>query len=90
MYGTAHVVVKETTDVLSIPERAVFTAEGRPAVYVVRDEVAYTAPVELGIKSDGFVEVRSGLKVGDEVIVRGREFVTDKAPVRVVERGIMQ
>lgn len=90
MYGTAHVVVKETSDVLAISERAVFTAEGRPAVYIVRDDVAYTVPVELGIKSDGLVEVRQGLEAGDEVIVRGREFVSDKAPVRVVERGIMQ
>lgn len=90
MYGTAHVVVKEIADVMAIPERAVFTAEGRPAVYVVQEEVARLVPVEIGIKSDGFVEIRSGLDVGDEVIVRGREFVTDKAPVRVVERGIME
>ena len=90
MYGTAYVVVKEIADVMAIPERAVFTAEGRPAVYVVREEVAHLVPVETGIKSDGFVEIRSGLDTGDEVIVRGREFVADKAPVRVVERGIME
>ncbi|NMB47102.1 MAG: efflux RND transporter periplasmic adaptor subunit [Firmicutes bacterium] len=90
MYGTAHVVVKETVDVLAVPERAVFTAEGRPSVYVVREEVAHLLPVEVGIKSDGLVEIRSGLDDGDDVIVRGREFVTDQAPVRVVERGIMQ
>jgi len=87
MYGTAHVVVKELPDVLTIPERAVFTAEGRPSIYVVRDETAHLVPATLGIRSDGFVEITSGLSANDEVIVRGREFVTDKAPVRVVERG---
>ena len=90
MYGTAHVVVKEIQDVLAIAERAVFTAEGRPAVYVVRDEVAHLVPVELGARSDNFVEIKSGIQADDEVIVRGREFVTDGAPVRVVERGTVQ
>ena len=90
MYGTAHVIVRETEDVLAVPERAVFTAEGRPAVYVVRDDVAHLVPVEVGMRTDGFVEMKSGLAAGDEVIVRGREFVTDQALVRVVERGISQ
>jgi multidrug resistance efflux pump len=90
MYGTAHVVVKEIQDVLAIAERAVFTAEGRPAVYVVRDEVAHLVPVELGARSDNFVEIKSGIQADDEVIIRGREFVTDGAPVRVVERGTVQ
>ena len=90
MYGTAKVVIREAADVLAVPERAVFTAEGRLAVYVVREEVAYLTPVELGLRSDGFAEILSGLDFGDEVIVNGREFVTDKAPVRVVERGITQ
>ena len=90
MYGTAHVVVRETENVLAVPERAVFTAEGQPAVYVVRDETAHLVPVEAGMRADGFVEIKAGLAAGDEVIVRGREFVTDQAPVRVVERGISQ
>jgi hypothetical protein len=42
------------------------------------------------MRADGFVEIKAGLAAGDEVIVRGREFVTDQAPVRVVERGISQ
>ena len=90
MYGTAHVVVKEMQNVLSIPERAVFTSEGRSAVYIVRDDVAHLTPVELGTKADNFVEIKSGIEPDDEVITRGREFVTDGAVVRVVERGTAQ
>ncbi|HHV93429.1 MAG TPA: efflux RND transporter periplasmic adaptor subunit [Firmicutes bacterium] len=90
MYGTAHVIVREVEEVLAVPERAVFTADGRSAVYVVKDDTAHLVPVEVGMRSDGFVEIKSGLAAGDEVIVRGREFVTDQALVRVVERGISQ
>ena len=89
MYGTAHVIVREVEEVLAVPERAVFTADGRSAVYVVKDDTAHLVPVEVGMRSDGFVEIKSGLAAGDEVIVRGR--ICHRSSIgRVVERGISQ
>ncbi|NLK08974.1 MAG: efflux RND transporter periplasmic adaptor subunit [Firmicutes bacterium] len=90
MYGTAHVVTRERESVLSVPERAVFTHEGRSAVFVVKDDFAALKPVTVGAKADNFVEIISGIEPNDEVVTRGREFITDGALVRVVERGAAQ
>ena len=67
----------QTEDVIVVPERAVFTAEGESAVCVVKDDVNMV-PVEVGMQADSFVEIKSGLAAGDSNCSGGREFVTDQ------------
>ena len=52
-------------------------------VYVVRDNVAYQAIIETGIRQDGFIEIKSGLQADETIVVDGAGFLTDKAPVKI-------
>ena len=51
--------------------------------YVVDGEVAHERLLSLGMSTkDGWIEVRSGLKAGDLLVVRGGEALSEGAKVR--------
>jgi multidrug efflux system membrane fusion protein len=55
---------------------------------VVEDSVARERVLALGLRSeDGYVEVRSGIRAGETVVVRGAEALNDGAAVRVMRGG---
>jgi len=67
-----------------IPETAVRPSERGFVAFVVDGEVARERVVTLGLRTlDGRVEVQSGLQVGDALIIRGGEALSDGAKVRV-------
>jgi len=58
-------------DVLLVPREAIRTEDAQARVLVVRDGRAVAVPVRLGLLSDSYAEVVSGLTEGDTVIVGG-------------------
>ncbi len=72
-----------------IPEDAVLPVQGKTFAYVVTDGKAERREIVIGVRTPGYVEVREGILVGDQVAVSGLERLTDGAPVKaqVVERS---
>lgn len=74
-----------TSDVPVVPASAVVLRDGFPVVFTVDAErVAHLVRIEQGGKDEGFVEVRSGVKPGDQVVTQGAGFLADLDRVRVV------
>lgn len=74
--------------IVMIPEHALVPEEGRQFVFVVEADKAHKREVAIGRRKGGRVEVVSGLKAGEKVIVEGTQKVRDGGPVRDVnERG---
>ena len=76
---------RELRDVILIPLEVVIPMEkGRNAVYVVEDSKAVRRKVEidLSLLLDGRVYIRTGLKEGDRLIVKGLRFVSPGRAVR--------
>jgi HlyD family secretion protein len=71
MYGRVVIELEENSDRLSVPSSAVVDRmeEGKANVYVVRDGKATLVPVEIGIDNGLRVEIISGLKPDDDVVV---------------------
>jgi RND family efflux transporter MFP subunit len=67
-----------------VPAAAVVLRDGFPSVFVVEDGTARMARIERGATDHGFVEVRSGLEEGAQVVTRGAGFLADGDVVRVV------
>jgi multidrug efflux system membrane fusion protein len=66
-----------------IPQAAVRPSEKGFLCYVVEDGVAKERVVKLGLRTpDGLVEVRSGIKAGEKLVVRGAEALRDGAAVK--------
>lgn len=82
MFARGAIIVGVRPQVLQVPERAVVTATSGPVVFVVKDGRAVRQPVTLGERSgDGFVEIKSGLAAGDQVVVEGQEALSENQPV---------
>ncbi len=90
MYIEAHFTLRERTDTLIVPDRAVVNRAGRFVVFAVDDdEQAREIEVRRGLRSDGYTEVSA---IGEEplteetrIIVEGNSFLEHEQIVRVVE-----
>ncbi|MCD0504823.1 efflux RND transporter periplasmic adaptor subunit, partial [Bordetella petrii] len=70
--------------VLVVPEAALAPSGQGQYVFNVRDGRAHRAEVTLGERRDGKVEIRTGVALGDRVVVAGFQRLTDGAPVEIV------
>jgi membrane fusion protein (multidrug efflux system) len=66
---------------LMVPEQAIWPSGEQKMVYLVVDGTAKLVPVTLGGRQPGLVEVTSGLKAGDEIVVAGQLKLFDGAKV---------
>ena len=72
-----------------IAEDAVLPIQGSSFVWVVQAGKATRRQVELGVRTPGVVEVRSGVESGEQVVVGGQERLAEGAPVlaKVLDRS---
>ncbi len=80
-------LVLERREGFWLPALAVVERRAGTTVYLARGGRAEARQVETGVRRGGFVEVRSGLEVGAQVIVEGAGFLTDGAPIRIREQA---
>ena len=85
MFARIEVVLLEKPEVLAIPSNAVMGNQGEKFVYLLEGNKAARRPIVTGIEQDRFVEVREGLKEGDQVIVRGQGGIRENTTIRVIE-----
>jgi len=70
-----------------IPETAIRPSDKGLLSYVVENGKARQRVLSLGMRTaDGLVEVRSGLKPGESLVVRGAEALSDGATVKIEAR----
>ena len=72
-----------------IAEDAVLPIQGSSFVWVVQNGKATRRQVELGVRTPGLVEVRTGVESGEQVVVGGQERLAEGAPVqpKVIDRS---
>ncbi|GHF86926.1 hypothetical protein GCM10017566_71000 [Amycolatopsis bartoniae] len=69
--ATVSIVVKQLTDVLTIPATAVHYNGSQATVDVMTDGKQTSRTVQLGQTSNGMIQVLSGLSEGEQVMVTG-------------------
>lgn len=67
--GTAAIVRQEKEAVLTLPAPALTYVEGKPTVLVLENDQYLPRDIQIGIESDGLVEVTGGLSAGENVYV---------------------
>ncbi len=71
-----------------VPSKAVLNRNEKDVVFVCENDQAHLREVSIGEPLlDGTIEIRSGLKVGEPVIVSGAGFMKDNDKVRAVPEG---
>lgn len=71
----------------SLPNAAIQRLDGKLGVWQIINEDLLFAPVTLGIADlDGWVQVREGLKVGDQVVVYSAKALTPRSRIDIVKQ----
>ena len=84
MFGRLSINYDQRADALVVPRAALLEDGGEPAVYAIRDGKALRTELKLGYDDAGWVEVRDGLKPGDEVVIAGKAALRDGSAVQVI------
>lgn len=74
------------SDTLIVPDNTVFDIENNKFVFVVEDNKAVLRKVEIGLEGEDFIEVKSGLKEGDKVIISPDEDIEEGVTIKVDEK----
>ncbi|MCW5798872.1 MAG: efflux RND transporter periplasmic adaptor subunit [Nitrospira sp.] len=83
MFARVEVLVGKHPQAIQIPLDAVSRLEESQYVYVVKDGKAHQVPVELGTRTENRVEVVKGLAGDEQLIVSGKDLVSEGVPVQV-------
>jgi len=87
MIAKVQLVRREIPGAVAVNIFSVVRHDGGYRVFVEADGVARARDVTLGVFDGVFVQVLSGLQVGDRLIVKGQRELVDGAKVAVVETG---
>ena len=85
MFAEIQIVSAKKENVLCIPSEAVFMKSGESKVATLSGEMPKLVTVSTGLDNGTTVEIISGLKAGDLIIVTGQQFVVEGEAVKVVE-----
>lgn len=84
-FARIEVVLHARGNAIVVPTEAIIPEQNGQKVFVVRNRKAESVPVEIGLRTDRTVEIRSGLSVGDSLITTGIQLVKPGGEVLVQE-----
>ena len=70
---TARLLIEEKPNVMMVARGSFVESEGGRYAYVVHDGIATRTPIQMGATSISAVEILSGVKPGDKVVVSGTD-----------------
>jgi HlyD family secretion protein len=85
MFADTTVLTAENKNTLLVPVSAVVSVDGQPAVYAVTaDDTVEQRAVVIGLSNKHQVEILSGVKAGESVVINGQNNLQDGVTVNVV------
>ncbi|EEG76033.1 efflux RND transporter periplasmic adaptor subunit [Dethiobacter alkaliphilus] len=69
MTAVVTIYLEEPQETLTVPSQAISQSGSKQMVYVLQDDEIYETEVQTGKRSDGYVEIVSGLKAGEKVVI---------------------
>ena len=81
MIVRAHLVRRQLTEAIAVPFFTIIDREEGKAVFVLEGDLAKSRKIEYGAFYKGLVEVTSGLKLGEKLIIVGQRNLVDGTKV---------
>lgn len=91
--GTADFAINSDKENIVIPTSAISgmrLSEGLVYIYDSKKQRVSVRNVELGAIDDNAINIRDGLSVGEQIILRGHEKLIDGAKVKITNRGTIK
>lgn len=86
MFANVTLSTAAKNNVLVVPTDAVVFHKGRNVVYVANDKAAVEKEVITGLENGTETEIVQGLNEGDQVIIKGQNFLSEGSEIKVVVR----
>ncbi|AKL96909.1 efflux transporter, RND family, MFP subunit [Clostridium aceticum] len=85
MFAEAVVDLERSEDIIVLPRKHLKIDKGQYFAYIVEDNIVKTFPLTIGIDNGKYVEVKEGLKEGQQLIIKGKEYVSEGEEVFITE-----
>lgn len=85
MFAKVKLLLEPRAPEVLATENAVISRLGKKFVFVVEEGKAVRREVAVDLAVDGMLELVSGVKAGEALVIRGQELLDDGAPVKVVK-----
>lgn len=83
MFARVSLIIDESKAVPIVLKEAIMCKAPDAYVYVIEGNKAVLRNVKLGIKQDGYFEVKDGIKEGDSVVIMGQQRLKDGIDVKI-------
>ena len=79
------IILDEIEATMLIPEESVLTSKDYSYVFVIEEDIAKLKQVNLGISSNGMIQILSGINSEDKVVTLGHEKLKDGSKIKIIE-----
>ena len=79
------IILEEIEATMLIPEESVLTSEDFSYVFVIEEDIAKLKEVNIGISSNGMIQILSGISSEDKVVTLGHEKLKDGSRIKIIE-----
>ncbi|MCY6355131.1 efflux RND transporter periplasmic adaptor subunit [Clostridium sp. ZS2-4] len=84
MFGKVYFKTDFINNVLAVNSETILVEEGKNIVYVVKDGKAQKKEVKIGMDNGKYTEIKSGVQEGEEVIVKGQQYVQNNTKIKII------
>jgi RND family efflux transporter MFP subunit len=89
MFGRIRIVYDTHESTMLVPKEAVVAEDDAANVFVIRDSMSFRMPVSIGYEDDRYIEIVSGVDVGEQVITTGQSNLRDSSKVEVIDEDTL-
>lgn len=82
MYVKGEIVVASAENAIVVPKEIIISKQRGNSVFVVEKGIAYERIVEFGLENPQEVQIISGLKMNEQLVVKGFETLRDRSKVK--------
>ena len=79
------IFLEEKEGAILVPEKSLLNINKKHYVYIADNDIAKLKIVQIGIRNNALVEIKSGLNTFDKVIFMGHEKLKDGSKIKIIE-----
>ncbi|WP_326907379.1 efflux RND transporter periplasmic adaptor subunit [Sedimentibacter sp. MB31-C6] len=84
MFAKVYLNTDKIDNALAVKTEAVINRNGNKIVFVTSGDLAVEREVVTGLDTGEYIEIKSGLTEGENVIIKGQDYVNDGSKIKVV------
>lgn len=85
MFAEVVITSEKTENVIALPSSAVLIKSGKTVVAVIEDGKVKLKDVVLGVDNGDLAEIKSGVKAGDTIVIKGQEYLEENSEFNIID-----